>query len=63
MSDSHVCQCKHCGRFMIVHTINLQPAPTPPACEHEWDGRSVWSGTDGQHGSRQCIKCNLYQQW
>jgi len=63
MSDPHVCQCKYCGRQLNPPMVYMVPAPTPPSCEHEWKGTGVWQSTTGDHGSRICIKCQLYQQW
>lgn len=63
MTDEHVCQCKHCGRLLMTPQVTIKPAPEPPPCEHEWQGISVWGATDGNHGSRRCLKCHLYQQW
>lgn len=62
--DQHQCQCKHCGKMMWpAMAFYITPVPEPPACAHEWRGISIWSGTDGEHGSRKCVNCGLYQQW
>lgn len=63
IGDQHRCQCKHCGKELFPAQITIFPAPTPPACDHEWAGLSVWSSTSGDHGSRRCMKCGCYQQW
>lgn len=61
--DQHRCQCKHCGREMWAPTVYFTPVPYPPPCEHNWQGVSVWKATNGEHGSRRCAKCGLYEQW
>jgi len=62
-NDQHVCQCKHCGRDFNPATVYFVPSPQPPQCEHEWRGISMWSASDGEHGSRRCAKCHIYEQW
>jgi hypothetical protein len=63
VADSHICQCQHCGKRMAVTSITFTPSPLPPECQHEWAGVSIWKATDGDHGSRRCLKCGQYQQW
>ena len=61
--DVHICQCKHCGKLLNPPSVTFVPAPEPAKCEHLWTGLSTWSSTTGQHGSRRCATCSLYEQW
>jgi hypothetical protein len=63
VGDQHQCQCKHCGKLFNPPLVTFVPAPIPPNCDHIWTGLSTWDSSGGQHGSRRCTKCGIYEQW